>query len=207
MKEYGNRIIKRYANRKLYDTLESRYVTLEQVAEIVREGEEVKVLDNTSKEDLTSVTLAQIIFEEEKKQRSFLPLAALRNIIRTGGDSLSGFMSQLTESAERVGRVFRSEAEAQAAGLAPNQPSAAESSDEKIPRDDRGNPDVTKTLRDFLDGVQSAIDEWQRKIDTNIHHALINVSPLAPLQKELHHISQRIIGLEQKIKLLEKNRE
>ena len=55
------RIIKRYANRKLYDTQHSRYVTLEQIAEMIRNGDEVKIVDNKTKEDLTSVTLAQII--------------------------------------------------------------------------------------------------------------------------------------------------
>src|SRR5512139_3470384 len=103
MSETTSRIIKRYANRKLYDTKESRYVTLDQIAEMIRQGEDVKVLDNNTKDDLTSVTLAQIIFEEEKKQPSFLPLSALRNIIQSGGESLHGLMSQITESAERVG--------------------------------------------------------------------------------------------------------
>src|SRR6187399_1329785 len=83
------RIIKRYANRKLYDTQHSRYVTLDQISEMIRNGDEVKIVDNKSKEDLTSVTLAQIIFEEEKKQRSFLPLTAMRNIIQNGGESFS----------------------------------------------------------------------------------------------------------------------
>src|SRR3954468_19963832 len=78
------RIIKRYANRKLYDTQHSRYVTLEQISEMIRAGDDVKIIDNKSKEDLTSVTLAQIIFEEEKK-RSFMPLTAMRNIIQSGG--------------------------------------------------------------------------------------------------------------------------
>src|SRR5687767_11113789 len=80
------RIIKRYANRKLYDTQHSRYVTLEQISEMIRNGDDVKIVDNKTKEDLTSVTLAQIIFEEEKKQRSFLPLGAMRNIIQNGGE-------------------------------------------------------------------------------------------------------------------------
>src|SRR5499426_3014273 len=80
------RIIKRYANRKLYDTEHSRYVTLDQISEMIRNGDDVKIVDNKTKEDLTSVTLAQIIFEEEKKQRSFLPLAAMRNIIQSGGE-------------------------------------------------------------------------------------------------------------------------
>jgi polyhydroxyalkanoate synthesis repressor PhaR len=80
------RVIKRYANRKLYDTQHSRYVTLDQISEMIRAGDEVKIVDNKTKEDLTSVTLAQIIFEEEKKQRSFMPLGAMRNIIQNGGE-------------------------------------------------------------------------------------------------------------------------
>src|SRR5690606_16197373 len=79
-------IIKRYANRKLYDTEHSRYVTLDQISEMIRNGDDVKIVDNKTKEDLTTVTLAQIIFEEEKKQRSFLPLGAMRNIIQSGGE-------------------------------------------------------------------------------------------------------------------------
>src|SRR3954452_22969876 len=80
------RIIKRYANRKLYDTEHSRHVTLDQISEMIRNGDDVKIVDNKTKEDLTTVTLAQIIFEEEKKQRSFLPLGAMRNIIQSGGE-------------------------------------------------------------------------------------------------------------------------
>ena len=54
------KVIKRYTNRKLYDTVESRYVTLDEIAEMVKQGLEVKIIDNRSKEDLTSVTLAQM---------------------------------------------------------------------------------------------------------------------------------------------------
>src|SRR5687768_13765000 len=88
------RIIKRYANRKLYDTQHSRYVTLDQIAEMIRHGDDVKIIDNKTKEDLTSVTLAQIIFEEEKRQKSFLPLQAMRNIIQSGGESISQLVNQ-----------------------------------------------------------------------------------------------------------------
>src|SRR5438067_3019531 len=75
------KVIKRYTNRKLYDTVESRYVTLDEIAQMIKGGAEVKIIDNRSKEDLTSVTLAQIIFEEEKK-RSQMPLGVLREISR-----------------------------------------------------------------------------------------------------------------------------
>src|SRR2546430_16675714 len=97
------RVVKRYGNRKLYDPQRSRYVTLDQIAEMIRTGEDVKIVDNNPKEDLTAITLAQIIFEEEKKS-SFLPLSALRNIIQTSGDSIQ----QLASTAgEKVRAVFR----------------------------------------------------------------------------------------------------
>jgi polyhydroxyalkanoate synthesis repressor PhaR len=80
--------VKRYPNRKLYDTRSSRYVTLEQIAEMIRQGEGIQVVDYKSKDDLTSITLAQIILEEERKQRGMLPLSALRSIIQSGGKSL-----------------------------------------------------------------------------------------------------------------------
>ena len=88
------KIIKRYQNRKLYDTEASTYVTLDDISKMIRGGEDVKVIDNKSKKDLTSVTLAQIIFEEQKKQREILPLAALRRIIQTGGESIQEFVEK-----------------------------------------------------------------------------------------------------------------
>jgi polyhydroxyalkanoate synthesis repressor PhaR len=77
------RIIRRYSNRKLYDTQESHYVTLTQVALLVRNGEEIKVIAKDTNNDLTAATLALIIFEEEKKGPR-LPVSGLRKIIQTG---------------------------------------------------------------------------------------------------------------------------
>src|SRR5258706_8911140 len=77
------RTIKRYANRKLYDTRDSRYVTLDHIAAMVRAGDDVRVIDNTTRADLTTATLAQIIFEEEKKTPR-LSVAGLRKIIQGG---------------------------------------------------------------------------------------------------------------------------
>src|ERR1700687_4492936 len=91
------KVIKRYTNRKLYDTVESRYVTLDEIAQMIKGGAEVKIIDNRSKEDLTSVTLAQIIFEEEKK-RSQMPLGVLREIIRHGGEAVAEFYQDKVQS-------------------------------------------------------------------------------------------------------------
>jgi polyhydroxyalkanoate synthesis repressor PhaR len=77
------RLIRRYSNRKLYDTKDSRYVTLQQVGEFVRGGDEIRVLDNVTERDVTAAKLAQIIFEEEKRG-PHLPVEKLRQIIREG---------------------------------------------------------------------------------------------------------------------------
>ncbi len=81
-------LIKRYPNRKLYDTNAKRYITLESISDLIVEGYDVEVKDHETGEDLTSVTLSQIIFEREKKDSGFLPSALLANLIRTGGDTL-----------------------------------------------------------------------------------------------------------------------
>jgi|GEM_PF-2284374 len=88
-----SKVVKRYSNRKLYDTDRSKYVTLDEIAKMIKAGEEITIIDNESKEDLTSVTLTQIIYEEEKRE-SRMPLGMLRNLIQTGGTSLQEFFDK-----------------------------------------------------------------------------------------------------------------
>jgi polyhydroxyalkanoate synthesis repressor PhaR len=78
------RIIKRYSNRKLYDTESKRYVTLEEVAALVKGGTDVKVLDNATSEDLTNVTLSQILLEKEKAHKNSLPRSFLTGVLQSG---------------------------------------------------------------------------------------------------------------------------
>lgn len=82
-------IIKRYANRKLYDTSAKRYIALDSIAEGIRQGKTVQVMDEVTGEDITSLTLMQIIMEQEKRQAGFLPLAFLAGLIRAGGQKVS----------------------------------------------------------------------------------------------------------------------
>ncbi len=81
-------VIKRYPNRKLYDTDAKRYITLNEIAALIRAGEEVVVMDHATDEDLTAVVLTQIIFEQEKQQKGFLPKSVLTNLVRAGGDTI-----------------------------------------------------------------------------------------------------------------------
>jgi polyhydroxyalkanoate synthesis repressor PhaR len=78
------RLIKRYESRKLYDTEESRYVSLDELAEWIRGGMEVQVVDNATGSDVTAPTLTQIILEEGKRGTSFLPSELLHELVRAG---------------------------------------------------------------------------------------------------------------------------
>jgi polyhydroxyalkanoate synthesis repressor PhaR len=85
-------IIKKYANRRLYNTQTSSYVTLDHLAQMVKDGQEFEVRDARTGEDITRSVLTQIIFEEEAKGQNLLPIQFLRRLIRFYGDSLQAFV-------------------------------------------------------------------------------------------------------------------
>jgi polyhydroxyalkanoate synthesis repressor PhaR len=91
-------VIKRYPNRKLYNTESKQYITLDEISNLIREGEEVRVIDHTSGEDLTAVTLTQIIFELEKKQSGFLPRSILSGLIQAGGERIGAIQRTLAST-------------------------------------------------------------------------------------------------------------
>ncbi|WP_205910773.1 polyhydroxyalkanoate synthesis repressor PhaR [Paroceanicella profunda] len=91
-------VIKKYANRRLYNTSKSTYVTLEHLAEMVREGTDFVVNDAKSGDDITHSVLTQIIFEEESRGQSMLPISFLRQLIRLYGDTLQGFVPGYLEA-------------------------------------------------------------------------------------------------------------
>lgn len=101
-------LIKRYPNRKLYNTDAKRYITLDAIAELIREGYDVEVRDHETGEDLTGVTLSQIIFEREKKDTGYLPSVLLTSLIRTGGDTLD-YMRRSFQASLNAIRALESE--------------------------------------------------------------------------------------------------
>jgi polyhydroxyalkanoate synthesis repressor PhaR len=107
-------VIKRYSNRKLYDTQESRYVTLEEIEEMIRTGREIAVVDAATGEDLTSVTLAQIILENERNHRAALPTGFLHQLIKHGEAwqdfvqrSMKSSLEGIVSSQREVERIFQ----------------------------------------------------------------------------------------------------
>jgi len=91
-------IIKKYANRRLYNTESSSYITLEHLAKLTREGREFKVLDAKTDEDITHSVLTQIIMDEEGKGETMLPASFLRQLISMYGDSMQSMVPQYLEA-------------------------------------------------------------------------------------------------------------
>ena len=135
------RVIKRYSNRKLYDTKDSRYVTLLQIAELVRSGEEVQIIDNATKEDKTDVTLALIISEELKARPRGIPLATLKALIRHRGEKL---LSSLREGP--IGRLI------------PKEPGAPSEPPPPVPEPE---PEEDVTDKDQNKGLRATLEQWQ----------------------------------------------
>jgi polyhydroxyalkanoate synthesis repressor PhaR len=105
MEELPMPVIKRYPNRKLYDTEAKQYITLDGIAKLIRSGEEVVVIDHATDEDLTAVTLTQIIFEQEKKKGGFLPTSVLTGLVQAGGDTLNTLRRRLSTPLDLIHQV------------------------------------------------------------------------------------------------------
>lgn len=119
-------VIKKYANRRLYDTSTSRYINLEDIASLVRNGKDLKVVDTTTGEDVTRVTLTQIIVEDAKGQPTGLPLELLRQLIvasdRVGQEFVMWYLKSAFEAYEKVQSNLQSRfTQVQSAALSPLQ--------------------------------------------------------------------------------------
>jgi polyhydroxyalkanoate synthesis repressor PhaR len=106
------RVIKRYGNRKLYDVAASEYVSLEQVAAIIRGGDTVEVIDNVTGDDITAQTLTQVVLEEGKRGRGVLQTDLLHDVLRRGGKVIESGVGQVKHGVEELvegslGRISR----------------------------------------------------------------------------------------------------
>jgi polyhydroxyalkanoate synthesis repressor PhaR len=107
-------VVKRYSNRKLYDTQESRYITLDEIQDMIRAGREIQVVDAVTGDDLTCVTLTQIILEGEKHHRGTLPASFLHQLIKHGEAwqdfaqrSMKASLEGIVSSQREMDRVVR----------------------------------------------------------------------------------------------------
>ena len=111
------KIIKKYGNRKLYDTQQSSYVVLKDIEKMIRNKEDIQIIDNETQDDITVSTLTQIIFSSEKRSKVSPPVNILKSIIREGDGSFSSFLAKLglfskleeTESTKTLSTALSSE--------------------------------------------------------------------------------------------------
>lgn len=174
------RLIKRYSNRKLYDTTQSSYVTLEEIAEMVRNGDEVTIIDNKSGEDLTRVTLAQILFEEEKRDRRALPLNTLRLIIQSPTDLISKLRTPVQDFREKTQQEV-----------------------ERIR--ERAHQQQEELMNPMRGLVQRNLDEVQALIDESVQSVVssIPLPQVVRVEEEVTELRERVAWLEQQVQRLE----
>ena len=147
-------LIKRYANRKLYNTDTSRYITLKGVAELVEHGEDVRVIDNETGEDITSVTLSQVLVDNERSNRD-LPRSLLSDIIQKGGDALYGALKRgVGDASEGIEEIQR------------NVRRAMRAREQDAQRVREAFADTRDDLKsEFDDAIQSAVERVFKALD------------------------------------------
>jgi polyhydroxyalkanoate synthesis repressor PhaR len=174
------RVVKRYSNRKLYDTTTSRYVALDDIAAMVRGGEEVEVTDNETGADLTAVTLAQIILEEERRRSSFLSLGLLRELVRSGGSTLADVTNR---SLEALGEMR------EAAGRRVSD----------LVSDNSGRPAI---FDEVLTNSRRRIEELQKRVDQGLKSSFERLRNAPGIGAELEKVESGLRDLESRVKSL-----
>jgi polyhydroxyalkanoate synthesis repressor PhaR len=174
--------IKKYANRRLYNTGTSSYVTLEDLATMLKNGEDFVVYDAKSGDDITRSVLAQIIFEQENKEgQSLLPIAFLRQLIRFYGDSMQMMVPRFLEASidsltREQGKIRDQMTQAfGVGGFGPMEDQVRRNMEmfEKTfamfapfaRGETKGSPDKSSRSSDDIDELKRQLDEMQRRID------------------------------------------
>lgn len=183
------RIIKRYSNRKLYDTKGSSYVTLLQIAEMIREGEDVQIIDNATKEDKTDVTLALIISEELRNKPRGIPLSTLKALIRNKGERI---LTQLREGP--IGKLMpvKEGEEGSTTGSTPPGAVSSVTPISSVPPREEDEMSQSKEGK----GFRATLEQWQSTIDERIRAVLPNFAAFRELELEVKRLSERLEALE-----------
>lgn len=151
-------LIKRYENRKLYDSSRSTYVTLEEIAGLIREGKEVRVVDAKTSEDLTKNTLALIILEGERQKKNLLPLSFMYHLIKYG-ESIQGVFQEYLSSGFEAFLASQQEAHKQLQELTEGR--IAKQSTISEPAAERGGE---ASLKDEVDKLKQRLEQLDRRL-------------------------------------------
>ncbi|MCH7598614.1 MAG: hypothetical protein IH973_02575 [Myxococcales bacterium] len=189
-------LIKRYANRKLYNTKSSRYITLKGIAELLDEGEEVRVIDNETGDDITSIALSQILVDS-KRSNSPPPSSLLSQIMERGGDALYDVLKKgvgdASENLEEIQDRFRRIIQGPHSEARPDGDKDAQSQQENASGGERrGLGDWIAYASPDLDAaVQSAVERVFKVLDL-------------PRRKDVEALNQNLERVAQAVRDLEK---
>ena len=173
-------LIKRYTNRKLYDTKNSKYVTISDIIELVQNHEEIKVIENKTQEDITNIVMAQVLLkleQKEKSQKNSSSKKGIKALIQNSGDSLSSYITKTrsTIKHEITNIVKKGETELN---------------------------DLVKQFQQFYDSSTTVIENIPKRIDEKVKESINTLFPLHRI-KEIEDLSKKVDFLEKKVKILE----
>ncbi|OFV88758.1 MAG: hypothetical protein A3J75_02225 [Acidobacteria bacterium RBG_16_68_9] len=177
----STRVVRRYGNRKLYDVQASQYITLDGIRDLVRRGEDVRVIDNESAEDLTAVTFAQIIYEDAKRQNGALSLPLFRSLIQRGDEAVRELVRGVERGREALDGVRE----------------ATEKRVQELVGKRKGKRHGL--LDDLLQVPQRQLDQLQHRIDTSVRHSVERVTRHPAFQSEIRRVERSIKRLESRL--------
>lgn len=151
-------LIKRYENRKLYDSSRSTYVTLEEIAGLIREGKEIKVVDARTSEDLTKNTLALIVLEGERQRKNLLPLSFMYQLIKYG-ESIQGVFQEYLSSGFEAFLASQKEAHNQV-----REWSKARLGGESTITEPTAARPAEASLKDEVDRLKQKLEQLERRL-------------------------------------------
>jgi polyhydroxyalkanoate synthesis repressor PhaR len=186
------RLVKRYGNRKMYDTQASKYVTLDGVADLVRRGEDLRIIDNDTGEDLTAVVYAQVIVEEQKRQNPLIGLPVLRWIIQQGGATLQEILSGVDRGREALEELAQKGMKQLTQGAEHKGPDAKGAEHKPA----RG------LLNEILELPQKQLEQLQQRIDSQVRASIERVTEHPAVKHELKRIEASVKSLEKQLQRL-----
>ncbi len=176
------RIIKRYSNRKCYDTETSRYINIEDIEELVRDEVDIKIIDNSTKEDITAIYLSKIIMTQEKRNKDrFTPMFLTREIQRRSKPMLEKFMGTYKKGSDILFKEYEQAKELIGKLL-------AEGVSEK---------DAKELVNNIIAMTKSSPKEVERFIDSRIKSTMSKLG--APSEEEIDELNRKLDELQKKL--------
>jgi polyhydroxyalkanoate synthesis repressor PhaR len=186
------RVIKKYANRKLYDTRAKQYLTLDQIAGLVQAGEAVQVIDNETKQDITNVVLSSIILDGAKKEQSPLPDTMLVDLIQKRGEAVMRVVKESVAAGMSAAGMVQQELEKRIK-------EAIERGREQADSLVAMGESVEFLFKDFIERTQKTVEATVEKTVARLI-ATMNI----PTKAEIQQLERQVAGLSKQVERLAK---